>query len=109
MSALPGAPSIADCHLRRRPRGASTAGFLRESRDLANIVFTVVNISKRDLTLRYSERLDSNTIRTYDDHIVIEETVMHRSAVQAANDFVEMFSLAAFLTMIALVAKAFGA
>jgi hypothetical protein len=34
---------------------------------------------------------------------------MHRSAVQAANDFAELISLAAFLTMIALVAKAFGA
>ena len=82
---------------------------MRESQDLANIVFIVVNISKRDLTLRHSRRLDSNTIRTYAAHIVIEETVMHRSAVQAANDFVELISLAAFLTMIALVAKAFGA
>jgi len=34
---------------------------------------------------------------------------MHRSAAEIANEFVELISLAAFLTMIALAAQAFGA
>jgi len=77
--------------------------------DLSNGVFITVNTSKSDLTLRHAERLDSNKIRTYAALIVIEEAVMHRSAAEVANEFVELMSLAAFLTMIALAAKAFGA
>jgi hypothetical protein len=40
---------------------------------------------------------------------MIKEAVMQRLAVETLRDFAELVSLGAFLTMIALAARAFGA
>jgi hypothetical protein len=50
-----------------------------------------------------------NIKRTYHDLIVILEAVMHRATVETLRDFAELVALGAFLTMIALAARAFGA
>ena len=56
--------------------------------------------------------LDMNIKGTYHDLTVIErtgETRMQRAAIETLRDFAELVSLGAFLTMIALAARAFGA
>jgi hypothetical protein len=53
--------------------------------------------------------VDRNIKRTYHALIVIEEAMMQRVAVETLRDFAELISLGAFLTMIALAARAFGA
>jgi hypothetical protein len=40
---------------------------------------------------------------------MIEEAVMQKVAIETLRDFAELVSLGAFLTMIALAARAFGA
>jgi hypothetical protein len=40
---------------------------------------------------------------------MIEEAKMQKAAVETLRDFAELVSLGAFLTMIALAARAFGA
>jgi hypothetical protein len=53
--------------------------------------------------------VDRNIKRTYHAFIVIKEAMMQRAAVETLRDFAELVSLGAFLTMIALAARAFGA
>jgi hypothetical protein len=53
--------------------------------------------------------VDRNIKRTYHALIVIEEAMMQRAAVETLREFAELVSLGAFLTMIALAARAFGA
>ena len=66
------------------------------------------------MKLRYPHLLlsvpvDRNIKRTYHVLTVIMEAVMHKAAVETLRDFAELISLGAFLTMIALAARAFGA
>ena len=52
--------------------------------------------------------VDSNTTRTYDELLMIEEAEMH-TAAHALRDIAELASLGAFLVMVALAARALGA
>jgi hypothetical protein len=52
--------------------------------------------------------IDTNTIRTYDEHITIKEAGMHPIAAHAIRDIAEIAALGAFLIMIALIARAVG-
>jgi hypothetical protein len=52
--------------------------------------------------------VDANTTRTYNELLMIEEAQMH-TAAHALRDIAELASLGAFLVMIALAARAFGA
>ncbi|MGA9846761.1 MAG: hypothetical protein WBQ45_03875 [Roseiarcus sp.] len=65
-------------------------------------------MSNRDTT-DLSGAVDWNIKRTYHVLIVIKEAMMHKAAVETLRDFAELVSLGAFLTMIALAARAFGA
>jgi hypothetical protein len=53
--------------------------------------------------------IDRNRKRTYHAFIVIKEAMMQKVAVETLRDFAELVALGAFLTMIALAARAFGA
>ena len=53
--------------------------------------------------------IDRNRKRTYHALIVIKEAMMQKVAVETLRDFAELVALGAFLTMIALAARAFGA
>jgi len=53
--------------------------------------------------------VDKNRKGTYHVLIVIKEAMMQRVAVETLRDFAELVALGAFLTMIALAARAFGA
>jgi len=53
--------------------------------------------------------VDKNRKGTYHALIVIKEAMMQRVAVETLRDFAELVALGAFLTMIALAARAFGA
>jgi hypothetical protein len=52
--------------------------------------------------------IDSNITGTYDELLMIEEAEMHLAA-HALRDIAELAALGAFLIMIALAARAFGA
>jgi hypothetical protein len=62
-----------------------------------------------DRKCRSKRPVDKNKKRTYHSLIVIKEAMMQRVAVETLCDFAELVALGAFLTMIALAARAFGA
>ena len=54
-------------------------------------------------------QFDKNINRTYRASIMIKEAMMRETAILALLDVAELAALGAFLTMIGLAARAFGA
>ena len=88
----------------------STSELGVESRTIIHPLHRVADLEalRAPVTLRQIN-LTGNTKRTYHASIVIKEAMMRDAAIDTLLHVAELVALGAFLTMIGLAARAFGA